>query len=224
MPVELIKTGIAGFEKVYGGLPKGHTLLLAGPVGSYTELFGLEFLYRGAAAKENTLYVSFEKKEEDVIAMASVFDWKLEEQIQEKRLTVMSSELFNYEKFISSLEDNIFSIKAGRVVLDSITYLGEFFNTPFKFRASLGELRSMLNKHDCTTMLISEAKGSELSPYGVEEFLVDGVIHLHNIRKGGELLHAISIPEMDGMDASSQLYPLEMTKKGMRVRGIPLVL
>ena len=223
MPVELLKTGIAGFEKAYGGLPKGRTLLLAGPVGSYTELFGLEFLYRGAAAKENTLYVSFEKKEEDVVAMASVFDWKFEEQIADKRLNVMSSELFNYEQFISSLEDNIFSIKAGRVVFDSISYLGGFFNSPFKFRASLGELRRMLNRHDCTTMLISEAKGSELSPYGVEEFLVDGVIHLQVIKKGGELMHAISIPEMDGMDTSSQLYPLEMTKKGMRVRNIPLI-
>jgi len=224
MPVELVKTGIAGFEKVYGGIPKSHTLLLAGPIGSYTELFGLEFLYRGAVAKENTLFVSFEKKEEDVIAMASVFNWKLEEQIKEKRLTVMSSELFNYEKFISSLEDNIFSMDAKRVVVDSITYLGAFFDTPFKFRASLGELRRMLNKHDCTTMLISEAKGSELSPHGVEEFLADGVIQLHVIRKGGEAMHAISVPEMDGMDASSQLYPLEITKKGLQVRDIPLVL
>ena len=223
MPVELVKTGIAGFEKVYGGLPKGRTLLLAGPVGSYTELFGLEFLYRGAAAKENTLYVSFEKKEKDVIAMASVFDWKFEEQITEKRLLVMSSELFNYEQFISSLEDNIFSIKASRVVFDSISYLGGFFSTPFKFRASLGELRRMLNRHDCTTMLISEAKGEELSPYGVEEFLADGIIHLHNIIRGGETMHAISIPEMDGMDANSQLYPLEVTKRGMHVRGIPLI-
>ena len=224
MPVELLKTGIAGFDKVYGGLPKGKTLLLAGPVGSYTELFGLEFLYRGAAAKENSLYVSFEKKEEDVVEMASVFDWKLEEEIGDKRLDVMSSELFNYEQFVSSLEDRIFSVKAGRVVFDSITYLGAFFDTPFKFRASLGELRTMLNRHDCTTLLISESKGNELSPYGVEEFLVDGVIQLHNIKKGGETMHAISIPEMDGVDMNSQLYPLEMTKKGMHVRDIPLVL
>lgn len=223
MPVELIKTGIAGFDALYGGLPKSHTLLLAGPVGSYTELFGLEFLYRGATAKERVLYVSFEKKEEDLISMSSVFDWKMEEELKGKNLLVLSTELFNYEQFISSLEDTIFSNKAQRVVFDSISYLGGFFDTAFKFRASLGELRKMLNRHDCTTMLISEAKGEALSPYGVEEFAADGIIHLHAINKGGRLAHAISIPEMSGMDIPSQMYPIEMTKSGLKIRGVPLV-
>ena len=224
MAVEMLKTGIAGFDKVYGGLPKGHTLLLAGPIGSYTELFGLEFLYRGAEAKERCLYVSFEKKEPDLIEMTSIFNWKFEEQLKGKNLIVMSTELFNYEQFSSALEDAIFSNKATRVVFDSISYLGGFFDTPFKFRASLGELRRMLNKQTCTSLLISETKGEELSLYGIEEFAADGVIHLHTLKKSGQTTHAISIPEMGGADMSSQLYPIELTKKGLRVREHPLVL
>lgn len=224
MPVELVKTGISGFDEVYGGLPAGHSLLLAGPIGSYTELFGLEFLYHGAVAKERCLYVSFEKKADDLIAMGSVFDWKLEDEIKGKNLRVMSTELFNYDQFVSALEDNIFSQGATRVVFDSISYLGGFFDTSFKFRASLGELRQMLNRQKCTTLLVSETKGEELSPYGVEEFAADGIVHLHAIRKGGQTTHAVSIPEMAGMDVSSQLYPIEITKTGLRVRTHPLVL
>ena len=224
MAVDVIKTGIKGFDEAMGGLPKGHTLLLAGPVGSYIELFGLEFLYRGALQKEKAVYVTFEKKEEDVIAMASVFDWNLEALSKGMDFTVMSTELFNYEQFLSSLEDTIFSLKATRVVIDSISYLGGFFDTKFKYRNSLGEMRKMLNRQDCTTLLISEARGEELSPYGVEEFLTDGIIHLHAIRKGGQTTNAVSVPSMDGMDVSPRLYPLEVTKSGMKVRGIPLIL
>ncbi|MFC2174505.1 RAD55 family ATPase [archaeon] len=222
--MEAIKTGISGFDAVTGGVPKGHTLLLAGPTGSYTELFGLEFLYRGAIQKENVVYISFEKKEEDLVEMTSVFDWNLSNVIDGKNFIVMSSELFNYSKFISSLEDTIFSYKATRLVLDSISFLGGFFDTPFKFRTSLGELRTMLNRHDCTSMLVSESRGNELSPYGVEEFIADGIIQLHNIKKGNNVTHALSVPEMSGMEISPRLYPLELTKKGMKVREIPLVL
>ena len=224
MAVETIQTGITGFDESIGGLPKGHTLLLAGPVGSYTELFGLEFLYRGALKQEKTLYVAFEKKEEDLVEMASVFDWDLEAPLKSKDLIVLSSELFNYDKFLSGLEDTIFSQKATRVVFDSITFLGGFFDTPFKFRAALGEMRRMFNRQDCTTMLISESKGDELSPFGVEEFVADGIIHLHAIKKGGQVIHAVSVPEMTGMEVKPQMYPLEITKKGMKVRKLPLVL
>ncbi|MCK4327114.1 MAG: hypothetical protein KAW41_01420 [Candidatus Diapherotrites archaeon] len=222
--METIETGISGFDSVVGGVPKGHTLLLAGPVGSYTELFGLEFLYRGALNNEKAIYVTFERKEEDLIAMASVFDWGLKAAIDGGALVVMSIELFNYDKFLSSFEDTIFSQKATRIVIDSISYLGGFFDASFKYRAALGELRRMLNRHDCTAMLISESRGEELSPYGVEEFLADGIIHLHAIKKGGQVVHAISVPEMAGMKVKPQLYPLELTKKGIKVRKLPLVL
>lgn len=223
MAVEMVKTGIAGFDELYGGVPKGHTILLTGPVGSHAPLFGLEFLYRGAVNKERCIYASFERKEEDLVGMASVFDWDLAGAIKGKNLLVMSTELFNYEQFLSSLEDTVFSHKATRVVFDSISYLGEFFETPFKFRAGIGELKRMLGKHECTTLLLSEAKGEELSPHNMGEFIADGVIRLHFTEQKGQALNAISVPEMGGAEVSSQLYPVELTKSGLRIRHTPFI-
>ncbi len=223
--MELLKTEIKGLDKVLGGgLPKGHTILLAGPIGSYAELFSLEFVYRGALRGEKTIYVSFEKNADDLIEIGEPFGWKIQEQIKAKNILVMATELFNYEQFLSSLEDEIFSYKATRVVIDSVSFLDGFFDNKFKFRTSIGELRKTLNKHDCTTILLSEAHGNQLSPSGVEEFLADGIIQLETIKKHGQTIHGLTIPEISGITVNSQLYPLELTKTGLRIRPIPLVL
>ena len=45
-----VPTGIAGFDRlVAGGFPRGTVNLLAGPAGSGKSLFGLHFIYHGAA-------------------------------------------------------------------------------------------------------------------------------------------------------------------------------
>ena len=45
-----VATGIAGFDRLIGGgFPRGTLNLLAGPAGSGKSLFGLHFVYNGAA-------------------------------------------------------------------------------------------------------------------------------------------------------------------------------
>lgn len=225
MGVELVKTGIKGFDGIMkGGIPKGHILLLAGPIGANTELFALEFVYRGALSGEKTMYVSFEKNQTDLEKLGNLFNWKISEQIKAKNLFVLDSELFNYEQFLSSLEEQIFSYKISRVVIDSINFLNSFFENAFKYRKSLDDLRRLLKRHECTALLISESTGDELSKAGIAEFIADGIIHLKTTDKRGQLIHSISIPEMAGREISSQLYPIETTKTGIRVRERPLIL
>ena len=223
--MELLKTGIKGFDEIAGGgLPKGHTILLAGPIGSYADEFALEYAYRGAEAGQKSIYVTFEKDEGDLVQAGEEFGWKIKEAVKAKNLLVIASELFNYEQLMATLEDEIFSYKADRVVVDSVTFLGGFFDSKFKYRKSIADMRRMLNKHGCTTLLVSETQGELLSPYGIEEFIADGVIHFHSIEKRGELMQAVSIPEIKGVQVKTCMYPVEETSKGLRIRDAPLML
>ena len=58
-----VGTRIAGLDEVLnGGLPAGQTTLISGGPGTGKSIFGLEFLYRGAAAGEPGIFVTFEER------------------------------------------------------------------------------------------------------------------------------------------------------------------
>jgi circadian clock protein KaiC len=45
---EVIRTGIAGFDKILlGGIPRGNVVLVQGATDTGKTLFGMEFIYRG---------------------------------------------------------------------------------------------------------------------------------------------------------------------------------
>jgi KaiC/GvpD/RAD55 family RecA-like ATPase len=225
MKIERVKSGIAGFDDIVsGGLPKAYAVLLSGPVGSYKLPFALEFLYRSAAAGERTLYASFEKTERDLVEKTAGFEWNFEEQVKNHNIAVLTSELFNWGQYVATLEDQIFNTGATKMVLDSTTFLSEFFDAPIKLRTSLLELKKALDKRGVTSLWLSETRGDELSDKGVEEFLVDGTVKLHAFHQKGQVIHGISIPSMAGVEHSENIHPLELTAKGLRVHRIPLVL
>ena len=223
--MQRLATGIKGFDDLIdGGIPKGYSVLLTGPIGSHVNLFAIEFLYRGALNGERTIFASFEKDEEEIIQMGSVFDWKIKELMKSKNIIGHRSELFNFDKFVSGLEDAIYSYKADRLVLDSVSFLGQFFDSAFKLRTGMNELIKMLEKQKCTTLMIAETHGDDLSSFGVEEFVTDGVIQLHLIKSKRELVHAISVRQMNSTKFSSRLRPFDLGKDGLEVHKIPLVI
>jgi len=63
-----VATGIGGFDRlVAGGFPRGTVNLLAGPAGSGKSLFGLHFVYNGAAQQgEPGLYLVLEENRDGI--------------------------------------------------------------------------------------------------------------------------------------------------------------
>ncbi|MCD6522586.1 MAG: hypothetical protein J7K68_02470 [Candidatus Diapherotrites archaeon] len=224
MALRRIPTGIEGFDElIEGGIPEGFSVLLSGPIGSHKLLFALEFLYRGAEKGENVIFVSFEKDKNDVIEIASVFDWKMGEMIKSKRFVVYKTELFNVEKFAASLEDTVFNYKATRLVLDSTSFIGQFLDSPFKLRTALGELKKVLYKDKCTSLFLCETDGNKISQFGVEENAVDGVIQSLVIEEPNNVIHGICVRSMHSTDFNMQKHPVDITKHGLKVHRIPIV-
>jgi RecA/RadA recombinase len=82
-------TGIAGADKILGekGIPRGHSILVAGGPGSGKTTFAMQFLYKGVTQyNEPGIYISLDEDPEDVKKNMSKFGWDLGKLEQEKKL------------------------------------------------------------------------------------------------------------------------------------------
>ncbi|MBS3060909.1 MAG: hypothetical protein J4432_05380 [DPANN group archaeon] len=218
--MDRVKTNISGFDDLIdGGIPRGSSVLLSGPCGAGKVYFASEFLYKGA---EPSIYYAFEQSQESMKENLSVFNWDMDKAIKGKQFNIIQSELYQFESFLSDLEDNIEKTGAARVVVDSLTVIGEFFDSPYKLRKSLLELKRMVKNNDATAILLSEtpANTDKLSTFGSEEFVLDGVILLHLIKSQTELNHAVSVRKMIGTNFASTIHPFEIRNTGLKVHKI----
>ena len=76
--------------------------------------------------------------------------------------------------------DKAKAMGAKRMVIDSITAFSFWMDDISKIRYAIYVLVEELRKIDCTTVLACETTGgkNQLSRFGVEEFLVDGLVQL----------------------------------------------
>ena len=218
--MERIPTHIQGFDDlVQGGLPKGSSILLTGQAGAGATLFAGEYLYRNDAT---SLYYSFERDKNEILQEFSAFDWNLEEKIKQKQFNIIKNELYQFETFVSDLEDNIDKMNITKVVIDSLTIIGQFFDDEYKLRKGIIELKNMIKKTQATALFLSEipANSNQLSSFGLEEFVLDGVIKLDLTQKGSELIKTISVRKMIGTAQDNSTHPLEITKQGLKIPKI----
>ncbi len=76
------------FEK---GIPRGHSVLVAGGPGSGKTTFAIQFLYKGATEhNEPGIYISLDEDPEDVKKNMSKFEWDLGKLEDEKRLAFIN--------------------------------------------------------------------------------------------------------------------------------------
>ncbi|MEM4364116.1 MAG: ATPase domain-containing protein, partial [Candidatus Diapherotrites archaeon] len=103
-----------------------------------------------------------------------------------------------------------------RLVVDSTTAMGVWISEIGKIRHMLYTFADSLKEFGCTTILIAETKGdkTEYSAFGVEEFIVDGVIMLYFNPPN----RAIFVRKLRGTNHSKKVHPFTITEFGIEVR------
>lgn len=156
-----VPTGIPGFDElVQGGLPKGSGVLVTGAPGSGKSIFGLQYLYNGAAQYgESGLYVSFEQTAEELRQQASLFGWDFSpmEKMSKARFLVIPVDLPRMDIF-EFIQEGMKSIAAERVVIDSLSIFGvnaEMYSIPLAVNLEDAERQYRLSKGKHTTNLIT---------------------------------------------------------------------
>jgi len=229
--MERIKVGIEGMDELLGGgLPRRRTILVSGSSGAGKSIFASHFVQTGVKSGEGCLYITFEqgkkKLSEDMKQIGMDFN-KMEDK---GKLKIIGGPVGNINYFkertkadmvdiINEIAEVVKEINAKRVVLDSVNLFLMLFETEVERRKALAELTSTLEGLDCTTLLTCEVKEGtrDISWYGFEEFVVDGVIILYRIPVESLFERSISVVKMRGISHSQNIVTLKIEKKGMLV-------
>ncbi len=220
MHVERIPTGILGLDElIEGGFIKGSSILVSGSAGTGKTIFCSQFVHKGLTNGERALFITFEETPEDVIKDAEIFGWEFKRYIEEKKLFLEYSDPFSLTDIISPLVQKIKEQSISRVAIDSTSLLGLYFQNPGDVRKQLYKLVMALKKSGATSLLTAEIpeESHRLSRFGVEEYVVDGVIVLHYIGIGEGTYRSLQIRKMRRTNHSHEIHPMRIGKNGIEV-------
>ena len=239
------KTGLDSLDKILkGGIPKEKVILISGGPGTGKTILCLQTLYNGATKyKEPGVYVSTEQNIKGLKEQGKAFGWDFEKLEKKKLIKIIKIDVSKGEEALKDIEKAVKSIKAKRLVIDSLTTLSEFASLqtlkensyelvkgiqdiiPVPLTESLVTKNILFKILDgikelkCTTLVISELAEESvwLSRDTVSEFLCDGIILLYFVGIGGENYNHIQIRKMRYTDFERGYFPFKFTKKGIKI-------
>jgi len=239
MDSQYVPTGIPGVDKALAdqGIPRGHTILIAGGPGSGKTTFATQFLYKGATEYgEPAVYITLDEDPEDMKKNMSKFGWDLDQLEREKKLIFINvspvrvgptekaglvqlgMKEFKLIKLLEAIRTGIEQVQAKRVVIDPITIFTLQYPDETERIYAMRDLIADFRKTGCTNLLISELKGTGLErEHQFEEYLAQGVILLRTLIKGDKLLRMFQVAKMRGLAVDTQPRPYEITDDGIQV-------
>ncbi|NLE00772.1 MAG: circadian clock protein KaiC [Fibrobacter sp.] len=227
-------TGINGFDEItYGGLPKGRPTLVAGRAGCGKTLFSMEFLARGVQVYgEPGVFMSFEERTEELITNFNSLGFDLQELINKNLLiidhvAVEKAEIeetgeYNLDGLFVRLNYAIKSVKAKRVVLDTVESLFSGLANQGIIRAELRRLFRWLKDQGVTAIITGE-RGKEtenVTRHGLEEYVADCVILLDHIVNDRIATRRLRILKYRGSAHGTDEYPFLIDETGISVLPI----
>jgi circadian clock protein KaiC len=194
---EILKalSGIEGFDQITrGGLPRGSVTLVTGGSGSGKTVFGLQTLVAGAVLDEPGLFVAFEEASRKILANASSFQWPsakweiVDAMPPPNAITIGE---FDFEGMLAVLSVKVSTMKAQRIVFDSLDVLLHLLPGVLVRRREINRLHSWLLDHQLTAIItakldwLEKATPMEDGALQYLPFIVDCVVALtHDVENG----------------------------------------
>jgi circadian clock protein KaiC len=222
-------TGIQGFDEITGGgLPTGRPTLVCGGAGCGKTLFGLEFLVRGITQfNEPGVFMSFEETNEELIKNVTSLGFDLEDLVKHKKIAldhvhIERSEIeetgeYDLEGLFVRLGYAIDSIKAKRVVLDTIESLFAGLPNQLILRAELRRLFRWLKDKGVTAIITGERGEETLTRQGLEEYVSDCVIMLDHRVTEQTSTRRLRVVKYRGSIHGTNEYPFLIDENGFSV-------
>jgi circadian clock protein KaiC len=225
-------TGIDGLDEITGGgLPRGRPSLVCGGAGCGKTLLAMEFLVRGAVEQgEPGVFVAFEETAEELAANVRSLGFDLEKLIEQKKLTVdhvvvegtqiEENGEYDLNGLFIRLAYAIDSIKAKRVVLDTIETLFGGFSNQALLRAELRRLFRWLKERGVTAIITAERGEGTLTRQGLEEYVSDCVILLDHRVTDQVSTRRLRVVKYRGTAHGTNEYPFLIDEDGFTVLPI----
>lgn len=230
--IEKAATGISGLDEItYGGLPSGRPTLLCGSAGCGKTLFSMTFLYNGIVEyDEPGVFVAFEEQPEDLIKNVGSLSYDIQKLIAEKKLAVDHIRIdrneieesgdYDLEGIFIRLGFAIDSVKAKRVVIDTIETLFGGIENHAVLRSELRRLFEWLKEKGVTAIITGERGDGALTRFGLEEYVADCVILLDNRVQEQLSTRRLRIVKYRGSAHGTNEYPFIIDEQGITVMPI----
>jgi circadian clock protein KaiC len=223
-----VATGIGGFDEITGGgLPEGRPTLVCGGPGCGKTLFALQFLIHGAARGESGVFVSFEETDADLLKNAASLGYDLPGLMKRKRLAleyvrVEREEIeetgeYDLEGLFIRIDYALRSIRARRIVLDTIESLFAGLSNAAVLRAELRRLFAWLKERGITAVITGERGTETLTRQGLEEYVSDCVIFLDHRVTDQISTRRLRIVKYRGSSHGTNEYPFLIDRRGIAV-------
>lgn len=225
-------TGIQGLDEItHGGLPTGRTTLICGGAGSGKTVTGMEFLARGITQYGDPgVFMAFEETAAELTENMSSMGFDLEQFQADQKLVIDYVELersqieetgeYDLEALFIRLGDAIDTVKAKRVVLDTLEALFAGLSDEAVIRAELRRLFRWLKDKGVTAIVTGERGDGSLTRYGLEEYVADCVILLDHRVAQQLSTRRLRIVKYRGTTHGTDEYPFLMTEQGVSVLPI----
>ncbi len=215
---------------LYGGIPEGNQVLLAGGPGSGKTMLAFEYLYRNAKEGKRGLFIALDEEEKYIISNAkSTFgqiSGDFDSVISGKTLTFQSFDLTKKEQkqhdFVDVLDvvvNAINTTEAKVVVIDSISILGLLSSDRVGYMRSMVALAAKLRELGVTSLMLIDTASPEKErlEYAPEYFIFDGIICMYQSREEDKRVQTIEVLKMRGSRHSFVTTPYELTGEGFKV-------
>jgi circadian clock protein KaiC len=219
--VDRVSMGVPGLDEMLGGgLPRGYSLLVAGPSGSGKSILASAFLAEGARRGETGVIAAFEQRPNrtrsqvvvDLIASGLVG-------LLESHGTDLSIDEVTF-----LLMADIRRLGAKRVVIDSLSGFELALAPTFRadFRESLLRMVTTFSAAGVTVLLTTELEDRytdlRFSPYG-SAFLTDAIIVQRYIEVESRLLRVVAVVKVRANMHSNELRAYTIDADGIHVGG-----
>jgi circadian clock protein KaiC len=218
-----LKMGTAGLDEMMGGgLPRGYSLLVAGPSGSGKSILAASFLAEGARAGETGIIAAFEQHPYQ--ARGPV----VADLIASGRIGVIDTRTspLSVDEIAMLLIEDIQRLAATRIVIDSLSGFELALAPTFRddFRESLARMLAALTNTGVTVLMTSELEDRyyELgfSPYGTA-FLTDSIIMQRYVEIDSRLERVMAVVKMRASGHSNELRLFHIDDEGIKIAARP---
>ncbi len=216
---ERLKVGVVGLDDMLGGgLPRGYSMLVAGPSGSGKSILAAAFLAEGARCGETGVLAAFEQHPNRSRNRTLI------DLIDNGRMGLVdngASDL-SIDEILLQILSEVRRLKATRVVIDSLSGFELALAPTFRddFRESLLRLVTILAGQGVTVLMTSELEDRytdlRFSPYGAA-FLTDAIIVQRYIEVDSRLLRMLAVVKVRASAHSNELRAYTIDTGGIRL-------